>query len=92
MKEYSVRVNYTHRRFGPGMGRTINTKGSSFKIGIARAVEQFFRTLDRKDMNDIRRSGLRLEVREVGELAASPNPGVQTTISVGPPTAAPDPS
>lgn len=68
MKIYDVRISYTHRRFGPGQGRTIQIHASSFHTAIKNAVKMFWNQTDTKDHNDIRRGGLRIDTREVGKV------------------------
>ncbi len=65
MKEYSVRVSYTDRKFGPGNGQTLRLKASSFHTAIKMAVKRFWWDTTHKQHNDIRRDGLRVEAREI---------------------------
>ena len=64
MKLYTVRLSFTDRREGPGTGRTIEVKASSFHTAIKVATRRFWLETSQKQHNDIRRDGLRVEIRE----------------------------
>jgi len=64
MKDYSVRLMHTDRKFGPGAGRTIDVKASSFHSALKYATRAFWNQSTKKQHNDIRRDGLRVEIRE----------------------------
>ena len=66
MKNYSVRISYTDRKFGPGNGSTTQVKASAFHTAIKLAVKRFWQDTTHKQHNDIRRGGLKVEIRELG--------------------------
>lgn len=65
MKDYSAHLTYTDRRFGPGHGVRIRVRASSFHTAIKTATRIFWNQTDTKEHNDIRRDGLRVEIREI---------------------------
>ena len=65
MTEYSVRLTFTDRRQGPGTGRSIQLQASNFPGAIAKASREFWKHLTTKERNDVRRSGLKVEAREL---------------------------
>ena len=72
MKQYNVRLSFTDRRQGPGIGRNIPVDASSFPGAIARATREFWKGLSTKQRNDARRSGLKIEAREKAQLQQAP--------------------
>ena len=64
MKSYSARISYTDRKFGPGTDRTLDVKASSFHTAIKIATRRFWNETTQKQHNDIRRDGLRVDIRE----------------------------
>ncbi len=72
MKQYNVRLSFTDRRQGPGVGRSIPVDASSLPGAIAKACREFWHGLDRKQRNDARRSGLKIEAREKAQLKQAP--------------------
>jgi hypothetical protein len=65
MKIYSVRLTFTDRKLGPGCGSTIRTTGSNPHTGIKKATRMFWDSLNSKQRRDVRRDGLKVELREV---------------------------
>lgn len=63
MKQFQVRLSFTDRRQGPGVGRSISTEASNLPGAIAKATREFWRGLDTKQRNDARRSGMKVEGR-----------------------------
>ena len=63
MKSFSVRLSFTDRKQGPGVGRSISAEASNLPGAVAKAVREFWRDLDTKQRNDARRS-LNIEVHE----------------------------
>jgi hypothetical protein len=63
LKSFSVRLSFTDRRQGPGVGRSITTDASNLPGAVTKAVREFWRDLDTKQRNDARRS-LKIEVLE----------------------------
>lgn len=61
-KPYAVLCTYTHRKFGPGEGRTISVIASNVPAAASRAAREFWSNLTSKERNDVRRDGLKLEV------------------------------
>jgi hypothetical protein len=61
-KEYSVRLTYTHRKYGPGEGRSVSVKAGNPTAALGRAAREFWSTLTHKERNDVRRGGLKAEV------------------------------
>jgi len=62
MKNYNVRITYTHRKFGPGEGRTILVKATNVPAALARAAREFWGSLTHKERNDVRRSGMHAQL------------------------------
>jgi hypothetical protein len=71
LKSFSVRLSFTDRRQGPGIGRSISTDASNLPGAVAKAVREFWKDLDTKQRNDARRS-LKIEVHERQELQQAP--------------------
>jgi hypothetical protein len=71
MKAYSVRMSFTDRKLGPGVGRTFIVRGSSLPIAMAKASKMFWKELDTKNRNDARRGGFKAEAREHLEVSES---------------------
>jgi len=69
MTDYSVRLTFTDRRQGPRTGRSIQVQASNFPGAIAKASREFWKHLTTKERNDVRRSGIKVEAREL-----QPNP------------------
>ena len=63
-KEYSVRLSFTDRKVGPGTGSSTRVEASSFPQAIAKAAREFWKALDTKQRNDVRRNGMKVEVQE----------------------------
>ena len=61
---YIVRASFTDRRQGPGTGRTLQVEATSMPVALGKAAREFWKSLDRKQRNDCRTSGLVLTVRE----------------------------
>ena len=72
MKQFQVRLSFTDRRQGPGVGRSIPVDASSFPGAIARATREFWKGLSTKQRNDARRSGVKIEAREKAQLQEAP--------------------
>jgi len=72
MKTYTVRLSFTDRRQGPGTGRSIKVEASSFPGAIAKAAREFWKSLNKKERNDVRRSGLKIEAQEKVQLEEAP--------------------
>ncbi len=66
MKQYNVRLSFTDRRQGPGVGRSIPVDASSLPGAVAKATREFWKGLSTKQRNDARRSGMKIEAREKG--------------------------
>lgn len=64
MTEFTIRFSYTDRKFGPGTGRTLVTQASSLPVAMGRAARIFWNSLDGKQRNDVRRDGLKTEIRQ----------------------------
>lgn len=65
MKNYSVRLSFTDRRQGPSTGRVIPVTATNFPGAIAKATREFWKNLNTKQRNDARRSGMKIEAREI---------------------------
>lgn len=65
MRDYSIRISYTDRKFGPGNGQTLRVPASGFHTAIKKAVKAFWNQTTHKQHNDIRRDGLKIEAREI---------------------------
>jgi len=65
MKGYTVRLSFTDRKFGPGCGRMIHVNASSFHTALKKATHEFWKSLAKKQRNDVRCGGLKAEVREI---------------------------
>jgi hypothetical protein len=63
MTTYAVRISFTDRREGPGTGRSLSVSRGSFPTAVSQAVRMFWKELDTKQRNDVRRSGLKVEAR-----------------------------
>jgi hypothetical protein len=75
MTTYNVRLSFVDRRQGPGTGRSLSVDGSNLPIAISKAVRIFWRELGRKQRNDARRGGIKIE-------AFSPVPVIGGTLTV----------
>lgn len=64
MKIFSVRCSYTDRKFGPGMGKAVETEASSFPGAAGKGAREFWKGLNTKQRNDVQRSGLTIQVFE----------------------------
>jgi hypothetical protein len=64
MKKYNVRLTFTDRHQGPGIGRSISVEATSFPGAIGKAARDFWRTLNTKQRNDVRRDGLKISTIE----------------------------
>jgi len=71
MKQFNIRLSFTDRRQGPGVGRSIPTEASSLPGAIAKAIREFWRGLNRKQRNDARRS-LKIDAHEKVQLQNAP--------------------
>ena len=71
MKTFSVRLSFTDRRQGPGIGRMIPAQASNLPGAVAKAIREFWKGLDTKQRNDARRS-LKIEVHERQQLEQAP--------------------
>ena len=65
MKDYSVRLSFTDRRQGPGTGITMIVKASAIHTAMKHATRRFWDTLTHKQKRDVRRNGLRVDLREI---------------------------
>ena len=65
MKNYAVRLSFTDRRFGPGTGRSINVEAGNPAGALGKATREFWKSLNTKQRNDARRSGLKAEAYEL---------------------------
>jgi len=72
MKQFQVRLSFTDRRQGPGVGRSIPVDAGSLPGAVAKATREFWRGLNTKQRNDVRRSGLKVEAREKAQLQQAP--------------------
>ena len=71
LKSFTVRLTFTDRRQGPGIGRAIPAQASNLPGAVSKAIREFWRGLDTKQRNDARRS-LKIEVHERTELQQAP--------------------
>jgi len=72
MKQYTVRLSFTDRRQGPGVGRSIPAEASNLPGAVAKATREFWKGLTTKQRNDARRSGMKIEAREKAQLQEAP--------------------
>ena len=64
MKLYTVRLSFTDRREGPGTGRSLPIQANHFTVAVGKACREFWKSLNTKQRNDVRRNGLKIEARE----------------------------
>jgi hypothetical protein len=62
---YNIRLSFTDRKQGPGTGRSVTRTASTIRAAVSHAVGDFWSTLDRKQRNDVRTSGMKIEVHVV---------------------------
>jgi len=72
MKQFTVRLSFTDRRQGPGVGRSIPVEASNLPGAVSKATREFWKSLTTKQRNDARRSGLKIDIREKTELQQAP--------------------
>ncbi len=72
MKQYTVRLSFTDRRQGPGVGRSIPAEASNLPGAVSKATREFWKSLTTKQRNDARRSGVKIEAREKVQLQQAP--------------------
>jgi hypothetical protein len=67
VKTYYVSVGYTDRRIGPGVhSRGDRVEAGTPHLAIYRYLRSVWEKANRKQRNDMRRGGLKIECREVG--------------------------
>lgn len=58
---FNLRFSFTDRKTGPGYGRSLRVEANTLPVAIGKATREFWHSLDRKQRNDVRRSGLKVE-------------------------------
>src|SRR5260370_18736480 len=72
MKQFIVRLSFTDRRQGPGVGRSISAEASNLPGAVSKATRTFWKSLTTKQRNDARRSGVKIDIREKAQLQEAP--------------------
>lgn len=62
---FNIRLTFTDRRQGPSTGRSIRAEAASMPGAVSKATREFWRSLDRKQRNDVRRGGLKVEATKI---------------------------